>query len=67
MLSDDRVRALRSKARIRARTRPDEALAAAAEKAERVAGHAQSEDARAAFGVLVEVYRAELERRRAVR
>jgi hypothetical protein len=52
---------------MRARTRPDEALAAAAEKAECVAGHSRSEDARAAFAVLVEVYRAELERRRPVR
>jgi len=63
MLSDERIRALRTKAELRARRRSDGSLLAAAEKAERVAKHAKSDDARTAFAILGEVYRLELERR----
>jgi len=52
---------------MRARGRSDASLLAAAAKAERVRSYVQSNDARDAFGVLVEVYRAEMERRRSLK
>jgi hypothetical protein len=67
MSSDERFLVLRTKARVRARRLTHESLVAAAEKAERVAKCAKSDDARAAFNVLVQAYRAELDRRRSPR
>ena len=63
MLSGERIRVLRIKAQVRARRRSAESLLSAAEKIERVAKQARSDDARAAFAILVDVYRAELDRR----
>ena len=67
MLSDERVQALRAKAQSKARGRSVASLLTAAAKADKVRSQVRSEEARTAFAVLAEVYRAEIERRRALR
>ena len=63
MLSPRTVESLRSTARRSARAQRDDALAADARTVERAASSVRSDEARAAFDVLAQEYRAEIHRR----
>lgn len=67
MLSKKGLESLRDVAESSARVQLDEELEADAETVERVSKRVPSEDARAAFATLAEIYRAEIARRAAAR
>lgn len=67
MLSKKGVQGLRAVAQSSARAESDRQLETDAVTTERVGGMVRSDDARTAFAILAEVYRAEIARRAAAR